>query len=364
MHEPQTMRVSGTLRLMKLSAQCIGSGIQTLLVAVIFALLGSGCLRFGYGQHSDAGERTHDAGTRDGGVAGAGAKGGRSGSGKGGAGGANAGAGGKAGMSSNSGSGGNGDAGNNEADTGVVEPMDAGSDAGMTEPTDGGADSGAADSGTVETYEKCPEQPGVLFCDSFEDPNYGRWAYHVENNGTYELSTTHVRTGSTSMHATTGMPAPMTQVRRATEVLANQKSGDAWLRFYNWLPSSVNVMPHFSIGGMSESAMPYDGFELRILAMSVDINSSSGMFPGMPMMKFPRDRWVCVELHVSIDATNGKFEAYLDGVLAATSGQVNTLPADGFTAAEVGVKYASPMQGPVELYVDDVAVARTRIPCD
>jgi hypothetical protein len=123
-------------------------------------------------------------------------------------------------------------------------------------------------------------------------------------------------------------------------------------------------MQHFSVGTMTEAAMPYDGFEFRILPMSVDINSSSGVFPGMPMKTFPRDRWVCVELHVSIDATDGLFEAYLDGVLAVTSGHVKSLPADGFTAAEVGVKYAGAMQGPVEVYVDDVAVARTRIPCE
>jgi hypothetical protein len=69
-------------------------------------------------------------------------------------------------------------------------------------------------------------------------------------------------------------------------------------------------------------------------------------------------------MHVFIDPSVGLYEAYLDGALAVRSMLTNTLPADGFTAAEVGVHYADPGQGPVEVYVDDVVVGTSRIPCD
>jgi hypothetical protein len=71
------------------------------------------------------------------------------------------------------------------------------------------------------------------------------------------------------------------------------------LRFYNWVPDTVVVTQHFSVGVMSETPMPYGGFELRILPAAVEINSTAGVF-----------------------------------------------------------------QGPVEVYVDDVVVARSRSPCD
>ncbi|HKP64729.1 MAG TPA: hypothetical protein VJV78_48665 [Polyangiales bacterium] len=240
------------------------------------------------------------------------------------------------------------------------------SDAGETLPTDAGvielpADA-SADSGSEMSSPLCPERPGMLFCDGFEDPSFARWAYTVSHNGSVARSTARKHSGTTALLATTGAAMQGTEARYATDVLAHQKSGDAWMRFYNYVPSSVVVTQHFSIGVMSEMVTPYDGFELRILPSSVDINSSSGIYQGN--VPFPRDRWVCVELHVLIDATAGIYEAYLDGSVAVRSPLTNTLPADGFTAAEIGVHYAAKDQGPVEVYVDDVVVGNSRIPCD
>ena len=82
------------------------------------------------------------------------------------------------------------------------------------------------------------------------------------------------------------------------------------------------------------------------------------------MTTFPRDRWVCVELHVFIDPIAGVYEAYLDGNVAISSGMMDTTTADGITAAEIGIHYAEAGLVPVEVDVDDVAVARARIPCD
>ena len=223
-------------------------------------------------------------------------------------------------------------------------------------------DAGAADSGKPTIYEKCPELPGVLFCDSFEDPSFKRWAYTVTHNGTLTLTTDQAHTGATSLHAVTGPPASLTEARRATDVLDHQKSGHAWMRFYNWVPGTVVVTEHFAVAVMGEVEVPWHGYELRILPNGIDINSTPGVYPSAKT--FPRDRWVCVELHVYIHPSAGFYEAYLDGDLVLTSTPpANTLPAMGLTVAEVGVKYAPQNQDSVEVYVDDVAVATTRIPC-
>ena len=93
----------------------------------------------------------------------------------------------------------------------------------------------------------------------------------------------------------------------------------------------------------------------------VAIESMVGYFTdGVP---FPRDRWVCVALHAVV-ASDGFFEAYLDGQRVARTEDGNTVPATGFTAAEFGVHYVDYRQGPVVVYVDDVAVGTERIGCD
>lgn len=370
-----TTCASRTLRPFKTPAS------RLLLIAVALSALGdSGCLRFGYRnfQRSDS---THDAGTRDSGTdAGASETGGH--------GGANAGAG-SGGMD---GSGGMAaDGGTNEA--GSTSPSDSGvmdSDASGMQSSDastGGAtppkpdagddddddddqgnmpDSGAADSGPIITSTLCPERPGALFCDSFEDPMLMRWSdgYTLTTNTTLARSMVRAHTGTWSLLAEITQKGAGTQARKAMKVYAKQTSGDAWLRFWSYVPTSSAITVHLSVGVLSELPMPYDGFELRLLPDHIDINSTAGVFQNA--MQFPRDRWVCVELHVKIDATDGVYEVYFDGATTPTisSGKANTLPQDGFTAGEVGIHYADPNQGPAQVWVDDVVMSKSRFPCE
>jgi hypothetical protein len=321
-------------------------------IVLLACVLGaSGCLRYGYvdgdkprDKTADAGDRgpsPHASGTSGGGAGGVsgGGDGGVSGGGMGGRGGRGA-----------------------PKDAGM---LDAGEDHDAALPTDAGGvddpdDAGAADGG--EASELCPERPGLLFCDGFEDPTFARWSYNPVTNGTTTRSTMRKRTGLASLRATTGSAALGNEARWATKALANQKSGDLWLRFYNWLPGPVMVQTHFSVGVMSEIMEPYGGFSVLVRPNRVDMGSMRGFYEGTRV--FPRDKWVCVELHVRIDPVDGVFEGYLDGVLAVSSGPTNTLPADGFTSAEVGIHYADANQGPVEIFVDDVVIAKTRVPCD
>jgi hypothetical protein len=249
-------------------------------------------------------------------------------------------------------------------DAGLTDSLDAGSDAG----SDAGGDAGAADSGVVAS-QKCLERPGAVFCDSFEapDPDFMLWSFESLTNGTVARSMTRARTGQWSLRSATTQGAG-TQARLATLELNKQMSGDAWMRFYNWVPASVDIQQHFSIGIISEADIPWNGFEVRILKGDiVDLNTSSALVvvDGVtPKVTYTRDAWVCVEMHVFIDAIAGFYEAYLDSTLAVRSPMTDTTTASGYSAAEVGVHYAPTDQGPVELFVDDVVVARSRIGCD
>jgi len=104
------------------------------------------------------------------------------------------------------------------------------------------------------------------------------------------------------------------------------------------------------------------GCSLRIRSNDVEL----GGLMTMPrtMSPFPRDQWTCVEVHIHIDASAGICEVFVDGVVAAQSPMVNTLPAMGYTTLDVGVLSAEPAQGPVEIFVDDVVTGITRVGCD
>jgi hypothetical protein len=164
------------------------------------------------------------------------------------------------------------------------------------------------------------------------------------------------------LRATTGAAGSNNAARYGVAAFPHQKSGDIWLRYYYYIPSSTVVNPAFSTCVVSEIEPPYFGFSLVVLPSRVDIRVFDTAYQGT--MAFPRDRWTCVELHVQIDAAAGRFEAYLDGALAVRSPATDTLPGMGYTSVDVGIHYTDPNQGPVEAYVDDVVATTARIGCN
>jgi len=347
-------------------------------VLSIVPLAASGCLRLGYREVAGGGGGGGSVGGRDAsGDAGlpqmdaAAVSSGRAGSmpadmggtlaagGGGAAGGAAGDKAGKAGGGASAAAGGagsGGKAGESSAGAGAggqVGNMDAGS-----EPVDAGSDASTPDSGAAGGCEAHPE---ALFCDGFEDPELNAWSYNIATSGAAERTTARRYAGDASLHATT-TASSSSQARYAIEAYDGKTTGDIWLRYYNYLPSSTTITTHFSSGVISSLANGYEGFWLMVYADHVEIGTSNGYFAGTG--KYPRDKWVCVELHVSIAQSGGVFEAFLDGVPAANSGDTNTLAAGGYTVAEVGIHYAEQNQGAVELYVDDVVVSDVRVACD
>lgn len=243
-------------------------------------------------------------------------------------------------------------------DGAVQGPMDSGIDSGSTDPGD---DAGAepADGGAIDP---CPDRSDALFCDGFEDPAFSRWSYAVVTNGTVTRSTTRVHSGAGSLRATTSLSEEHSFARYGVRVFDHQKSGEVWLRYYYYLPSSSDVDATFSSGLIAEIEPPYFGISLLIRPDGLDLSTGSTFIRSTNV--FPRDRWVCVELHVQIDAVAGIAEAYLDGSRLVRSSAMKTLPSNGYTNIDVGVHYTNPGQGPVEVFVDDVAAGDQRVGCN
>jgi hypothetical protein len=240
----------------------------------------------------------------------------------------------------------------------------------------GASDSGTTDSGTTDAgadagKDNCPERADSIFCDGFENAIgsaawAAKWTYDVRIHGALSRSTTYVHGGAYSLRATTTQnPSENSQARYGAEPFNTVTTGDLWARAWYYMPSSVNITGDVSTLVMSQIEMPYFGFSLVAQQTRLQIGSLDNYYPDMmPSTTFPKNQWTCIELHVKIDPTAGIFEAYLDGALKVKATGINTVPATGYTSVDVGIHYTNTVQGPAEVYVDDVVAGFQRAGCN
>ena len=359
--------------------------------ASIALALTAGCLRFGYGPDSSRLDGGFDAAVvgSDGSVfdAAPAADGGITSD----AGGMDAATGGDSAAAGRSGATAQGGAGGAAIDAAVIQdahaPDSSGLDSGMTDTgtmDSGTADSGMTDSGTMDAgsidsgisdpgttdpvnpiwTEDCPGVPSVLFCDDFEG-SLAKWDYQVHVRGSTAVTTDYKRAGSYSLRAGTSASTQtvQSQARRSVKAFGHRKAGNLWARYYYYLPSSVTLTDKFSSGVISEYEDPFFGFSVLIYPDGVGIESGSTSRK-ISTTIFPRNQWVCVEMHVLVDASEGLFEFFMDGAQIAAISGLDTLPNQGYTTFEVGVHYANLNQGPITTYTDDVKLGTTRLGCN
>jgi hypothetical protein len=254
-------------------------------------------------------------------------------------------------------------------DSGAADsgPMDAGvTDSGA--PDAGPVDSGTPDSGTTDPVdpiwtEDCPNVPGVIFCDDFEG-GLGKWDYTVHTRGSTAVSTDYKHGASYSFRASTSASTAtsQSQARRGVKAFGHRKSGDLWARYFYYLPSSVSVTQKFSTGVISEYEQPWLGFSVLVFPDGIGIESLGTS--RKVNTSFPRNQWVCIEMHVLIDPSAGAFEFFMNGSKITSLIAMDTLPDQGYTSFEVGVHYADFYQGAITAYTDDVKLGTSRLGCN
>lgn len=242
-------------------------------------------------------------------------------------------------------------------------PVDAGgADAGADAGTDAGArDAGTPDAGAGETGCDGPLASAVV-CDGYEsDP--GPWSGATERSGSLERSTTFSAVGAYSLHPETTAVNGQAAVR--ADGLGPFNDGDLWVRTNIYVPASASIFD-FTFLYVGSVVMPYQGVSLGIGRdgrAGAYSTISSTYVSDFDRLIFPRDRWVCFELHVAVSETAGAVEVYMDGALAASRTALDTLPIGEFTYAATGIDYTDPTQGPLEIYLDEYALSRARLPC-
>lgn len=237
-------------------------------------------------------------------------------------------------------------------------PVDSG-------PEDAATPDAGVDSGSVPT-KWCPERTDAVICDDFESGTLTRWEYSISTNGTFALTTVNAHSGTSAVRATTQTSTTRnSEARRGTKAFDHVTSGDIWMRYWYYVPSSVSVNQGFSTCPIAEIEPPYFGFALQLRPSDVAIGVEATRYGSTTgNTAFPRDQWVCVEIHTQIDASQGRFEAYLNGTLVVQSPLTDTLPDMGYTSVDIGIHYADLSQGPVTAYIDDVIAGFQRYGCD
>ncbi len=239
---------------------------------------------------------------------------------------------------------------------------DAGPDA-FVPGVDGGSDSGA-DAGRDASAPDATILPATcpvdaFFCDGYDDGTFAAWSFPVTVGGSVSSATTPVHSGARSLRCVSDGGSAV-EARYGAFAYGGQTSGDLWARAYFYLPA---VLPDFvSLISISDSAPPFTGAAMVVTTGLLGVTSGISADRAFDTVPIPRERWVCVEFHITADPLNGVLEAYRDGALVARVAGFNTVPDSGYEVAEIGIHYV--VSGPAfELYVDDVALSRVRVGC-
>ncbi|WP_236519296.1 polysaccharide lyase [Sandaracinus amylolyticus] len=269
------------------------------------------------------------------------------------------------------------DAGGEDAgreDAGIVEldagSFDGGRDAGS--PDSGSPDSGPPDSGPPDggpDLTHCDDlHAGALFCDGFE------WSYPagrinwqadlLENGNVTTVTSPAPFFGNRALRGTTtalGGRAAM------TATFTPITSGDLWLRGLVYLPSAlaVDAISLLYVGAPDGSS----GLAIQTYGVTGSARAATWVGPAeyydATGINIPRDRWVCLQLHTTIADTGGSVELFVNDVGLGPRTNLDTRPNGGFGVITAGIEYSDPAtQGPATLYIDEVVLSRTRVPCE
>lgn len=237
-------------------------------------------------------------------------------------------------------------------------PSDAGRDA--FTPSDAGRDMGV-DSGMPGETACTGALASAVICDGFEtDP--GPWAGLNVHFGTVAADSLQAQRGTHALHAQ--ITTFSGHAARYIDTLGPFTTGDIWIRGSLFIPSSA-VVNDFTWFSIVENMPPYHGISLGMgsdLAVG-SYSTISSTYTSDSALTLPRDTWTCLELHIQLSATAGSVEINRGGVLGASSTGINTIPAAGFAQFSVGIDYSSAAQGATEVWIDEVALSRSRLPC-
>jgi len=224
-------------------------------------------------------------------------------------------------------------------------------------PGDDGDAHGDARAGDGSSALACQQNPGVLFCDGFEDPGLGAWA---QTSGSLVRQTAITHTGTAAARATSDGSQQPAVINVAP--FNSISSGSLHYRAWFYVPSgfAINKIELFSTNGSGSNlgtVFLVDQEELRVYA---EPGLGHTVTTGVTV---PRDRWFCIEAHVDVSASNGGMRIELDGTTIGSGSGFATLPTGGYTYLGVGTLFLAAGQSASTVYIDDVAAGTQPLGC-
>lgn len=230
-------------------------------------------------------------------------------------------------------------------DTGPADapPPDAGFDAGLSPTACDGPLSAA------------------IFCDGFEDgPGFAAWTSGpTARDGAVTWVEDVVYRGGGALRAEITASRGYAFVRTDTSPAVG--SGDYWFRAYVRFPSGV-ALTHFNFGYSAPSGTAGVSYYIQDGRPYAFMEETMTSHPTTVML--PRDVWICLEYHLVVSDTDGAVEIFVDGVSARSMTGVDTLVDAAYDRLAAGITYSASKQGPTTMYLDEVAVGTSRLPCD
>lgn len=204
--------------------------------------------------------------------------------------------------------------------------------------------------------------PGALLCEGFEAPDVA-WEYAVIDQGTAARATTRAASGAAALEITTTDAAAYKYARWGrNSVFPALTSDDVYVREWLWLDGSTVITDQLSVLVFGQGATPFPSANLLLTPGSMTLLIDGASVP--IALAFPHDRWVCVGVHLVIDATAGSAELSLDGAVVGSMTGIDTDVAGGYTNLDAGVHYANVGQGAAKLWIDEIVADTQPIACD
>jgi hypothetical protein len=209
---------------------------------------------------------------------------------------------------------------------------------------------------------------GALFCDGFEQATLNIGWGSVISMGQIHRASLPVYQGLGALRADTTAPGGHAFVGR--RAFARVDQGMLYIRAYIMVLGAASLRGVTAVyagsdtapGGISVSFYN-QGPTIVIQPRGAGGEHEVLVNPTRPT-SIIQDVWHCLQLEVSVAEVSGAVRLIWDGEVVGATGNVNTLPTEGYTNVAAGIVYSDPTQALVGIVIDELVVDDAPAACD
>jgi hypothetical protein len=211
----------------------------------------------------------------------------------------------------------------------------------------------------------CAAQPDAIFCSGFERPDLSEWDQRVVVNAAQVSQTEATRRsgrGALSASSTAAESSGVVSVE-----FPRVDAGELFLRVYMFVPGDVDTMtPNVLFIGDVPSPDPFKGVDFNFEAGAPEIfipENDPNRFTST-LLTIPRDAWFCYQVRLAVAEDEGAVSIRVDGNLALDESGLDTLSPGGIHLLRAGVDWSSKQETPFAIYMDDLVLSSSELPCE